>query len=87
MEEAAAAAARVVRVRAACAPTAVGDVALVAHGLLLRVLAARWLGLTPELGSAFVLDAGSVRQLETEHDLPAVLAWNLPAEDPGPARR
>ena len=64
-----------------------GDVAVVAHGHLLRVLAARWLGLAPELGSAFVLDAGSVCELGTEHDLPAVLAWNLPAEDPGPARR
>jgi probable phosphoglycerate mutase len=54
-----------------------GDTLAVAHGHLLRVLAARWLGLPPAAGRLFVLDAGALSILSSEHDRPAVLLWNL----------
>ncbi len=60
-----------------------GDTLLVAHGHFLRVLAARWLGLPPVAGRLFVLDAGAVCLLSSEHDLPAVRMWNL-VPPPGP---
>ncbi|SNR69049.1 histidine phosphatase family protein [Actinomadura mexicana] len=58
---------------------AAGDVALVAHGHVLRVLTARWLGLEPALGRLFALDTGTVSALGSEHDRPVVSAWNVPA--------
>ncbi|GGT52083.1 histidine phosphatase family protein [Actinomadura citrea] len=56
-----------------------GDVALVAHGHVLRVLTARWLGLEPARGRLFALDTGTVSALGSEHDRPVVSAWNVPA--------
>jgi probable phosphoglycerate mutase len=56
-----------------------GDVALVAHGHCLRVLAARWLGLEPALGRLFALATGTLSALGTEHDRPVISAWNVPA--------
>jgi probable phosphoglycerate mutase len=54
-----------------------GDVALVAHGHLLRVLAARWLGLDASAGRLFgQLGAGTLSALGTEHGQPVVCAWN-----------
>lgn len=55
-----------------------GDVALVAHGHVLRVLTARRLGLTPAEGRLFALSTGTVSTLGTEHDLPVVTSWNVP---------
>ena len=55
-----------------------GDVALVAHGHVLRVLTARWLGLRPTDGRLFRLDTGTVSTLGTEHDEPVILSWNVP---------
>ena len=55
-----------------------GDVALVAHGHVLRVLTARWLGLPPTDGRLFRLDTGTVSTLGTEHDEPVILSWNVP---------
>src|SRR5690606_20531402 len=40
-----------------------GDVGVVAHGHVLRVLTARWLGLEPEAGRLFRLDTGTVSRL------------------------
>lgn len=54
-----------------------GDVILIAHSHLLRVLAVRWLGLEPDAGRHFVLDPAHVGTLGTEHAAPAVLGWNL----------
>jgi len=54
-----------------------GDTLCVAHGHLLRVLTARWLGLPPVCGRLFFLEAGAVCVLGWEHDSPAVIAWNL----------
>ena len=56
----------------------VGEVALVAHGHVLRVLTARWLGLPPVDGRLFRLDTGTVSTLGTEHDEPVILTWNVP---------
>jgi broad specificity phosphatase PhoE len=55
-----------------------GDVALVAHGHVLRVLTARWLGLPPADGRLFRLDTGTVSALGIEHEVPVVLSWNVP---------
>jgi broad specificity phosphatase PhoE len=54
-----------------------GDVALVAHGHLLRVLTARWLGLEPAAGSLFALPAGAYGSLGHEHARPALTGWGL----------
>ena len=53
-----------------------GDVVLVAHGHLLRVLTAVWLELTPADGAAFVVAAGSLGTLGFEHERPSMLGWN-----------
>src|SRR5690606_34661224 len=55
-----------------------GDVLIVAHGHLLRVLAARWLGLPPGFGRYLRLNTGSYSVLGYEHDEPVVLRWNVP---------
>lgn len=55
-----------------------GDVALVAHGHVLRVLAARWLGLAPAGGRLLRLDNGTYSTLGTEHGYPVVTGWNIP---------
>jgi broad specificity phosphatase PhoE len=54
-----------------------GDVALVAHGHVLRILTARWLGLTPEAGALFALPAGGYGVLGHEHRRPVLTAWAL----------
>ncbi|HEU5159969.1 MAG TPA: histidine phosphatase family protein [Streptosporangiaceae bacterium] len=57
-----------------------GPVVLVAHGHLLRVLTARWLGLEPAAGRLFELGTGTVSALGAEHDRPVISSWNVPAE-------
>lgn len=70
---------RVDRVLAMVAPLlARGDVALVSHGHLLRVLAARSLGLPAADGRLFQLDTGTVSTLGTEHAAPVISSWNVP---------
>jgi broad specificity phosphatase PhoE len=54
------------------------DVVLVAHGHLLRVLAARWLGLAARDGRLFQLDTGTFCILDTEHGEPVITSWNVP---------
>jgi broad specificity phosphatase PhoE len=54
-----------------------GDVALVAHGHVLRILTARWLSLGPESGALFPLATGRYGLLGTEHDWPALTGWNI----------
>ena len=53
-----------------------GDVALIAHGHLLRILAARWLGLPPVDGRHLALDTASISQLGSEHEWPVIRRWN-----------
>jgi broad specificity phosphatase PhoE len=60
-----------------------GDVVLVAHGHLLRVLAARWLGLGPAEGRLFRLDTGTLSTLGTEHAEPVMTSWNVPPPPAG----
>jgi broad specificity phosphatase PhoE len=60
-----------------------GDVALVAHGHLLRVLGARWLGLQPDAGRLFKLDTGTLSLLGFEHEEPVFSMWNVPPDGLG----
>jgi probable phosphoglycerate mutase len=55
-----------------------GDVALVAHGHVLRILTARWLVLDPSAGRLFRLDTGTLSALGTEHEQTVISAWNVP---------
>ena len=55
-----------------------GDVALFAHGHVLRVLAARWLDLPPSDGRHFLLDTGTLNILSYYRGIPAVKQWNAP---------
>jgi broad specificity phosphatase PhoE len=69
--------ARVDRV-VARARAAEGDIVLFAHGHVLRVLAARWLGLPVASGQHFLLDTGTLCVLGYYRDIPAVRIWNGP---------
>jgi broad specificity phosphatase PhoE len=54
-----------------------GDVALFGHGHLLRVLAARWLGLGPAEGRFFALGTASIGVLGHERDARVIRTWNI----------
>jgi probable phosphoglycerate mutase len=60
------------------ARAATGDVALFAHGHVLRVLAARWIGLPAGAGQHFLLDTGTLCILGYYRDVPAVRVRNGP---------
>ena len=60
------------------ARAAEGDVAFFAHGHVLRVLAARWIGLPAGGGQHFLLDTGTLCVLGYYRDIPAVKVWNGP---------
>jgi probable phosphoglycerate mutase len=53
-----------------------GDVCLVAHGHLLRILTAVYLGLEPVRAKHLVLGPGRIGVLGHEHDYPALTGWN-----------
>jgi len=53
-----------------------GDVACVAHAHLLRVLAARWLGLDPSAARYLVLGPASVSVLGWERERRVIVQWN-----------
>lgn len=55
-----------------------GNVALVAHGHILRILTAAWLNLPTTDGKYFILDTCTVSLLSYEHENPAVKIWNSP---------
>ena len=55
-----------------------GDVALFAHGHVLRVLVARWVGLPAGAGQHFLLDTGTLCVLGDYHGIPAIKTWNAP---------
>ena len=55
-----------------------GDVALFAHGHVLRVLVARWIGSPAGAGQHFLLDTGTLCVLGYYRDVPAVKIWNGP---------
>jgi len=53
-----------------------GNVALFAHGHVLRVLVARWIGLPPGGGQHFMLNTGTLSVLGNYRGVPAVRVWN-----------
>jgi broad specificity phosphatase PhoE len=61
----------IAEVRAASA-----DAVAFGHGHMLRVLAARWLGLAPEEGALFGLATGTLSTLGYEHDTAVILSWS-----------
>jgi len=54
------------------------NIVLFSSGHFLRVLAARWIGLSAEHGEQFVLDTASISVLGYEHNLdePVIRRWN-----------
>ena len=55
-----------------------GNVAVFAHGHVLRVLVARWIGMPAGAGRHFLLDTGTMSLLGYYRDIPAVKVWNGP---------
>ena len=53
-----------------------GNVALFAHGHVLRVLAARWLGEAPEFGRHYALSTAAICVLGYEREAPVIARWN-----------
>lgn len=56
--------------------SAPGDSILFAHGHLLRVLGARWVGAQPQAGRHLLIATAAVCILGWERDIPALARWN-----------
>jgi probable phosphoglycerate mutase len=55
------------------------DVVVFAHGHLLRILTARWCGLTATHGRILALDTATLSVLGYERETPVVRMWNAPS--------
>jgi probable phosphoglycerate mutase len=53
-----------------------GDAALFAHGHVLRVIAARWIGLAPKAGGLLALSTATLSVLGYERETAVVQLWN-----------
>ncbi len=53
-----------------------GNVALFAHGHVLRILTAVWLNLPPNDGQFFALNTGTISVLGFEHEYRVIRRWN-----------
>jgi probable phosphoglycerate mutase len=53
-----------------------GDVALFAHGHILRVIGARWLDLPAQRGGSLALSTASLSELGFEHENRVIQRWN-----------
>ena len=71
----------ITRIRAAT-----GDVAIFAHGHVLRVFGARWLELPACAGSHFLLETATLCVLSSYRGVPAVKRWNAPLSTGGAPR-
>ena len=55
-----------------------GDVAIFAHGHVLRILTAVWLDLPPADGRLFALNTATISVLGYEHEYKVIRRWNCP---------
>lgn len=78
LEEVAARADRVVE----AARMSAGDVLAFAHGHVLRILAARWLGMVPSAGGSLLLAPSAMGVLTWERDAPVIGRWDDDGVDP-----
>jgi probable phosphoglycerate mutase len=53
-----------------------GDVLVFAHGHVLRILAARWIGEPPTEGRLFALSTATLSELGWEREQPVIERWN-----------
>jgi probable phosphoglycerate mutase len=54
-----------------------GSTVLFAHAHILRILAARWMGLSPEAGAALSLDTATLSTLGWERENRVIRTWNV----------
>jgi broad specificity phosphatase PhoE len=64
------------------AVSAGGDVALFAHGHILRILTACWLGLPPGAGRLFAFDTACLSMLGYERETRVIQRWNQSPDGP-----
>jgi broad specificity phosphatase PhoE len=57
------------------------DAVLFAHGHVLRVFAARWVGLAPSAGAHFLLDTATLSVLNSDGGVGALKRWNVSPAD------
>lgn len=55
-----------------------GNVAIFSHGHFLRILVSRWIGLSADHGSRFLLGTSTLSILGYENECPVIKTWNGP---------
>ncbi|HLJ91269.1 MAG TPA: histidine phosphatase family protein [Candidatus Angelobacter sp.] len=77
LEEVGTRADRVIERANSISQSSTSTVALFAHGHILRILAARWLGLPADAGRLLSLGTGTVSVLGYERDVRVITRWNV----------